>query len=1075
MQKIIPIVFQKLAPLLVLIILTGCSPKPTKERYLKSAESYFASGEFEKAKIEFLNLLRLDPQNATAIQRLGMIWAEQGSPVRALPYLLKSRELTPADVEARTKLALSLAALGVMPESRKEALAILQQSPARPEALLLIADTARTKAEIDETEQYFQKVPDQNSAPFHVAMGSFALRKNDIATAEASVRKALAADPKSVSAHSALATLYMFQKKKAEATEELKAAAMLAPFRSTDRLKYAELKAQSGAVDEAKALLKEMTTKAPDYLPAWRGLAQIALLEKNYAEATTLVDAVFGRDPGDFDTRILHARILMAKGQPKDAVSVLENLGKEFPKIPAVKFQLALAYLQNNDSTPAATALTQAISANPEFTEAILLLGEINLRKGDAPEVATAMVPLLEKRPDLMQARMLLGEAYRQMGRLDDAAAIVSEQIKSTPENSSAHLLLGLILRQQNKSAEARKTLDKALELAPDDLRILSQMIDMDLREKKFDAALARVHAQMAKLPGSAPAQFMEARVYSAQGNWEKAEASLLKTLELDPNFSRAYDLLISTYVSADKLSPALGQLEGLLAKTPDSPRALVMSGMIHEKQKDFAKAGASYEKLLGTAPEFIPALNNLAVLNAERLGQMDKAFDLARKARALKPEDPNVADTLGWILYKRGEYQQALALIQESVGRLPGDPELQFHLGMASYMMGRTDAARTALTEASAAPLEPALKEEIQRKLALLGTPGAPAAGDTTAALESTVAQHPEDIVARVQLGESYEKGKAFDKAAATYEEALKLNPKLISATTKLAQLYAGPLQNKERALALAKRARELSPNDPQAAAVVGTLAYQSGDFKWAYSLLQETARKSTADTKLLHDFAWSAYSMGSVTEAQQAMHRIVNASPDAPEAADAKSFLTMTAIDLSSKDFAAAEPEVQKLLKADASYVPAQMVGAAIKGQSGDAKAAIAGYADILRRLPDFAPAQKQLASLYLDDPATLQQAYDMAMKARRALPEDSELAITLAEISYKRKEYPYAVQLFRESNAKKPLDAKGLFYLGMAHAQAKQKAESREALEKALSAGLQDPLAADAKRKLVELGKE
>jgi len=62
-----------------------------------------------------------------------------------------------------------------------------------------------------------------------------------------------------------------------------------------------------------------------------------------------------------------------------------------------------------------------------------------------------------------------------------------------------------------------------------------------------------------------------------------------------------------------------------------------------------------------------VPALNNLAYLYAERLNQLDKAYGLARKARALKPEDPASADTLGWILYKRADFEQALTLLKES------------------------------------------------------------------------------------------------------------------------------------------------------------------------------------------------------------------------------------------------------------------------------------------------------------------------------------------------------------------------------------------------------------------------
>ena len=118
----------------------------------------------------------------------------------------------------------------------------------------------------------------------------------------------------------------------------------------------------------------------------------------------------------------------------------------------------------------------------------------------------------------------------------------------------------------------------------------------------------------------------------------------------------------------------------------------------------EFAKARDAYEKLLSTKPDFPPVLNNLAYLYAERLDELDKAHDLAQKARALQPGDAAIADTLGWILYKRGDYKQALALLQESAQHLPNNPEIQFHLGMANYMMGRTDEARTAFRQAAAA-----------------------------------------------------------------------------------------------------------------------------------------------------------------------------------------------------------------------------------------------------------------------------------------------------------------------------------------------------------------------------------
>ena len=72
---------------------------------------------------------------------------------------------------------------------------------------------------------------------------------------------------------------------------------------------------------------------------------------------------------------------------------------------------------------------------------------------------------------------------------------------------------------------------------------------------------------------------------------------------------------------------------------------------------------------------------------------------------------------------------------------------------------------------------------------------------------------EQPNDPVSQMRLGEAYEKQGASDKAAAAFEQAVKLNPKLASGVTSLARLYAGPLQNKEKALAYAKKARELAP----------------------------------------------------------------------------------------------------------------------------------------------------------------------------------------------------------------------------------------------------------------------
>jgi Flp pilus assembly protein TadD len=468
--------------------------------------------------------------------------------------------------------------------------------------------------------------------------------------------------------------------------------------------------------------------------------------------------------------------------------------------------------------------------------------------------------------------------------------------------------------------------------------------------------------------------------------------------------------------------------------------------------------------------PNFVPALNNLAYIYSEKLNNLDRAAELARKAHELVPGEPSVADTFGWVLYRQGKYQEATELLEQSASKSPDKGEIQFHLGMATYMMGRLDEARTALQKAVSVPSDFPGKDEAKSRLALLSQTGNLSVAD----LEKFTKEKSTDPIALMRLGAAYAKAGTADKAAQAYEQALQANPRLLEAALPLAQLNAGPLKNNAKALEYAKKARELAPADARVTATAGHIAYQAGNFPWAYSLLQESSRGLPDDLAVARDFAWAAYSTGKTNEAQEAMRRVANAPPAAPEREEAALFLSMTALDSDDAIPANAEDEVTKALAAQPGYVPALMAKAAIGLQKGDAAEASAIYNGILQKWPDFAPAQKRLASIYVNEPANAGKAYELASKARRTLADDPGLAKTLGTLSFQRKEYGRAVQMLQESGSKKALDGKSLFLLGMAHLQLGHKTDAKSVLDQALAAGIPDDLAKQAKDAIAELDK-
>jgi tetratricopeptide (TPR) repeat protein len=300
-----------------------------------------------------------------------------------------------------------------------------------------------------------------------------------------------------------------------------------------------------------------------------------------------------------------------------------------------------------------------------------------------------------------------------------------------------------------------------------------------------------------------------------------------------------------------------------------------------------------------------------------------------------------------------------------------------------------------------------------------------------------------------------------------------LKINPKLVPAPVKLAELLAGPLNDRTKALEYARKARELAPNDPKAAGVLGRIANSTGNASWAYGLLQESIRALPDDPSVLHSLGWAAYRLSKVKEAQEAMENVVKIAPESKEAADAKRFLALTRVEAGSREVAAAaaDAEIAEALKSDEKYLPALMARGTMETNNGKADAAIQTYTMVTRLEPDFGPGLKRLAELLAEKPAQTEKAYELAVKARKSLPNDVELARLLARISFARKEYRYAVQLLRETERSAPLDAKSLYYLGASYAALKDVKQSRELLEKAVAAGLGDPLAEEAARLLAD----
>jgi len=163
----------------------------------------------------------------------------------------------------------------------------------------------------------------------------------------------------------------------------------------------------------------------------------------------------------------------------------------------------------------------------------------------------------------------------------------------------------------------------------------------------------------------------------------------------------RAHLDLASLYVREKAYDQAIALYEDLLKRNPKLVPGYTSAGMIYDAKGERQKANEYYQKALKIDPKFVPALNNLAWNYAEHGGNLSTALAHAKTAQAAEPNNPEVADTLGWIYFRTQDYMKAVDLLKESTEKIPDNPVVRYHLGMACYKKGDLPCAKEALQQA--------------------------------------------------------------------------------------------------------------------------------------------------------------------------------------------------------------------------------------------------------------------------------------------------------------------------------------------------------------------------------------
>jgi len=331
------------------------------------------------------------------------------------------------------------------------------------------------------------------------------------------------------------------------------------------------------------------------------------------------------------------------------------------------KFREASEAMRSGDLNSAGDGFASVVKAAPGFAEAYFNLGLVREEQGRLDEAIASFEKALMIKPRLHGANLFLAVAYYKLNRFDQALAAARKETGTYPKDASAWMWLGIIELAKDQSEEAAKALDKAAELAPDNVDVLYYTGQAHLLVSKNS------YAKMFKAdPKSWRVHQVIAQANSEADRHMDAIAEYQAAIKLAPTQPGLHEELGSEYRSLGKMQEAEDAYLQELEINPNNVLAKYKLGVVTVEKGDGAKGKVLIESALKEKPGLLHSDYNLG--RAEMLlGNDAPAARLLERATSAPGSDPEVIQQawyqLGIVyrhLHRMEDAQKAMATFQK-------------------------------------------------------------------------------------------------------------------------------------------------------------------------------------------------------------------------------------------------------------------------------------------------------------------------------------------------------------------------------------------------------------------------
>tara|TARA_R110002074_G_scaffold54746_1_gene136303 strand:- start:4024 stop:5766 length:1743 start_codon:yes stop_codon:yes gene_type:complete len=488
-----------------------------------------------------------------------------------------------------------------------------------------------------------------------------------------------------------------------------------------------EIAGQRGEVDIASAFYADAAQRSQNPQLALRA-AQIALYTKDIAAAKSAVD-IFIEDEratlqshylaltvylraGDIEKSKGQVRLLLVKSDIPlrnallaigDLVSrnANEDVAKEMmDELVATNSDEAASYLARSqimlnsgafDSAEKDAA--KAIQLDSEWQTGYAMLAQILEKKGNTKE---ALIVLKEASAQFKTAALMMG--YGQLLAKDGQYLAAKEEflrlLVKEVDHVEAKFSLGLVYLKLEEVGQAKDLFEDLYEKHAFQSKAAFYLGQITYRQQEYESAISWFEKV-----GQGPI-FIDSQVNIAMINAEMddlpAARSVLQRLRnrFPKNSARFYILEAEFLIEAAQHKALYQLMTEAIVKDSDNLALRYARSIAANEIGELKIAEQDLLYVLAREPGNVNALNALGYTLASKTFRFKEARKYLTQALLLKPDDSAIIDSMGWLNYREGRYEEALALLEAAYGKSP-EGEIAAHLGETLWMLGRQEEAK--------------------------------------------------------------------------------------------------------------------------------------------------------------------------------------------------------------------------------------------------------------------------------------------------------------------------------------------------------------------------------------------